>query len=126
GQHAVRLLSWLPGQRYQDGPFPSARGLQGLGRFIARLGKALRSFEHPAAKHFMPWNMANGLVFSPQLKALMPRELDVGLPDYFERLEKVVYPQLAKLRWQVIHQDAHGANLLRGDGDNETVTGVID
>jgi Ser/Thr protein kinase RdoA (MazF antagonist) len=126
GDHAVRLLSWLPGQRYQDGPFPSARGLQGMGRFIARLGRALRGFEHPATEHFMPWNMANGLVFSPQLKSLMPRELDHWLPDYFERLEKAVYPQLAKLRWQVIHQDAHGANLLRASDHDENVTGVID
>lgn len=126
GRHAVRLLSWLPGQRYQDGPFPSARGLRGMGRFIARLGRALQGFEHPAATHFMPWNMANGLVFSPQLKSLMPRELGHWLPDYFERLENSVYPQMAKLRWQVIHQDAHGANLLRASDHDESVTGVID
>lgn len=125
-QHAVRLLSWLSGQRYQDGPFPSARGLQGIGHFMARLGKALHGFEHPAAKHFMPWSMANGLVFSPQLKALMPKELESWVPAYFERLESVVYPQLSEQRRQVIHQDVHGANLLRAEGDDETVTGVID
>lgn len=126
GPLAIRLMSWLPGQRYQDGPFPTAAGLRGLGRFIARLGKALQGFEHPAATHFMPWNMANGLVFSAQLKAMMPAALESWLPAFFERLETRVYPQLEQLRWQVIHQDAHGANLLRASDLDEEVSGVID
>lgn len=126
GQHAVRMLSWLPGRPYQDGPFPSTAGLHGLGQFIARLGKALQGFDHPAARHFMPWNMANGLIFSPQLRALMPQASQGLLADYFTRLERSVYPKLAQLRWQVIHQDGHGANLLRDSGSGEAVSGVID
>ena len=126
GQHAVRLLTWLPGKRYQEGPFPSAAGLQGMGRFIARMGKALQGFDHPAARHFMPWNMANGLVFSPQLRALMPAALQGWLPDFFTHLETSVYPSLAQQRWQVIHQDAHGANLLRESDSSEAISGVID
>lgn len=141
GKHAVRLLSWLPGLLYQDGAFPSRQGLRNLGGFIARLGLALSDFEHPAASHFMPWNMANGLVFSPQLRELMHDVLDekplgdVDLSDqvlsdwfrdYFVYLEKTVYPLLSKQRWQVIHQDGHGANLLRSSKQDEAVTGVID
>lgn len=126
GQHAVRLLSWLPGQPYQQGPFPSPAGLQGLGGFIARLGLALQGFEHPASRHFMPWNIANGLVFSNQLRDLLPAELGNWLPARFKRLESVVFPQLLAQRMQVIHQDGHGANLLRGSEHDETVTGVID
>ncbi len=126
GEHAIRLLSWLPGMIYQDGPYPSAQGLQDLGSFVARLGLALSDFEHPAAQHFMPWSIANGLVFSKQLRALMPPELNGWLPDYFERLEHEVFPALAEQRWQVIHQDAHGANLLRPSAHSEAVSGVID
>jgi Ser/Thr protein kinase RdoA (MazF antagonist) len=126
GPHAIRLLSWLPGMLYQDGIFPSAQGLQDLGGFVARLGLALSDFEHPAAGHFMPWNIANGLVFSKQLRALMPAGLSGWLPAYFERLEHSVFPALAKQRHQVIHQDAHGANLLRASPESETVSGVID
>jgi hydroxylysine kinase len=126
GTHAIRLLGWLPGMIYQEGPFPSAQGLQALGSFLARLGLALSDFNHPAADHFMPWNIANGLVFSKQLRALIPAELDGWLPAWFERLEQQVFPQLVRQRQQVIHQDAHGANLLRAAADSEAVTGVID
>lgn len=124
--HALRMLSWLPGQLYQDGPFPSPQGLRDVGRFIARLGKALHDFEHPATRHFMPWNMANGLVFSEQLKGLMPSEMNSCLPAWFKRLKSIVYPQLDTLRWQVIHQDAHGGNLLRRAESGEAIAGVID
>ena len=124
--HALRMLSWLPGQIYQDGPFPSPQGLRGVGRFIARLGRGLQDFEHPATRHFMPWNMANGLVFSEQLKGLMPSEMRSWLPAWFERLKSIVYPQLDTLRWQVIHQDTHGANLLRRAECGEAIAGVID
>lgn len=126
GIHAIRLLGWLPGMIYQEGPYPSAQGLQDLGSFIARLGLALSDFEHPAAQHFMPWNIANGLVFSNQLRALIPPVLNGWLPQYFERLEQQVFPAMAQLRWQVIHQDAHGANLLRTNAHSEAVSGVID
>ena len=124
--HALRLLSWLPGQRYQDGPFPSPQGLRDVGRFIARLGRALEDFEHPATRHFMPWSMANGLVFSEQLKGLMPAEMNSWLPAWFEHLKSIVYPQLDNLCWQVIHQDAHGGNLLRKAESGEAIAGVID
>jgi len=124
--HALRMLSWLPGRPYQDGPFPSPEGLRGVGGFIARLGKALQGFDHPATRHFMPWNMVNGLVFSEQLKGLMPTEMSSWLPACFERLKYIVYPQLDELRWQVIHQDGHGGNLLRRAESGEAISGVID
>lgn len=126
GSHACRLMSWLPGVPYQEGPFPSADGLMNLGSFIARLGQALQGFDHSATRHFMPWNMANGLVFSEQLKILLPASLGSWVQPFFERLKASVYPQLRELRWQVIHQDGHGANLLRAPDHHEAVTGVID
>lgn len=124
--HALRMLSWLAGRPYQEGPFPSPEGLRGVGGFIARLGKALQNFDHPATRHFMPWNMANGLVFSEQLKDLTPAEMSGWLPACFERLKSIVYPQLYQQRWQVIHQDGHGANLLRCAESGEAISGVID
>ncbi|MDZ4729479.1 MAG: phosphotransferase [Xanthomonadales bacterium] len=126
GSHACRLMSWLPGVPYQEGPFPSATGLMNLGSFIARLGKALQGFDHSATRHFMPWNMTNGLVFSEQLKALLPASLGSWIQPFLERLQSTVYPQLRAQRWQVIHQDGHGANLLRAQDHNEALTGVID
>jgi len=125
-RHALRLLSWLPGWPYQEGPFPSSAGLRDLGGFIARLGKSLEGFDHPAARHFMPWSLANGLVFSKQLKSLLPAQLGGWLPDYLEHLQSDVYPRLMAQRQQMIHQDGHGGNLLRSADSGEAVSGVID
>lgn len=126
GTHAVRLLSFLPGIRYQNGRFPSPRGLRGVGRFLARLGRALRDYEHPASRHFMPWAIAGGLAFDPALRALLPAAAESFLAGPLERIERTVQPALSGFRSQVIHQDAHGGNLLRPSVDGETVAGLID
>ncbi len=124
--HAVRVLSWLPGIPYQDGPEPSAAGLLAVGRFLARLDAAFLGFEHPASGHFMPWDVGNGLLFNPSLQALLPAALATQLEPALQRLETVVYPRLQQLPRQVIHQDGHGGNLLRASADDEQVSGLID
>jgi len=126
GVHSVRLLSWLPGVPYQDGPFPSMQGLYQVGQFLARLSRALAEFSHPAASQFMPWDCTNGLVFNPNLIGLLSGEVQGLVLPFLERLEKQVYPRLDQVRSQVIHQDGHGANLLRDPGGNEDVAGMID
>jgi Ser/Thr protein kinase RdoA (MazF antagonist) len=126
GEHAVRLLSWLPGIRYQDGPPPSLSGLEGVGAFLARLNRALAGFSHPAAGHFMPWDSTNGLIFKPQMLDLLPAEVGDLAGPILQRLESSTFPALEGLPHQIIHQDAHGANLLRDSISSEHVAGVID
>ena len=126
GRHAVRLVGFLPGILYQDGRFPSPAGLAGVGAFLARLGQALHGFTHRASGHFMPWNIAGGLAFEPQLRALLPTALAGELAEPLARIELEVRPRLPHLRAQVIHQDAHGANLLRAGPGSEQVAGIID
>ena len=126
GIHQARMLTYLPGTLYQDGPPPSSRGLRGIGVFLGRLDRALEGFEHPAASDFMPWDVTNGLVLDPQFKALLSRRLTGLLQPAWSRLEHEVFPRLSSLRRQVIHQDAHGANLLRPESGDEDVSGLID
>ena len=126
GEHAVRLLSWLPGIRYQDGPPPSLAGLEGVGDFLARLNRALAGFSHPAAGHFMPWDSTNGLIFRPQLLDLLPAEVGDLAGPILQRLETRTFPALKRLSCQVIHLDGHGGNLLRDSASSEHVAGVID
>jgi Ser/Thr protein kinase RdoA (MazF antagonist) len=126
GEHQVRMLTYLPGILYQDGRAPSQQGLRGIGAFLGRLDRVLASFRHPAAGHWMPWDVTNGLVFNPQLKSLLSAEVRTMLEPAWRRLEHEVYPQLASLRNQIIHQDAHAANLLRPTVDDEAITGLID
>jgi hydroxylysine kinase len=126
GQHAVRLLSWLPGIRYQDGPSPSLPGLRGVGAFMARLNRALAGFSHPAGSHFMPWDSTNGLIFRPQLLDLLPADARQDLQPGLQRLETKTFPALRRLPRQVVHQDGHGGNLLRESASSERVAGMID
>lgn len=124
--HRVRLLTFLPGITYDEGPAPSLEGLHDVGVFLARHASALEGFEHPAARQFMPWDICNGLIFNSQLQALLSEPVSELIRPALHRLEYDVYPRLAGLRRQVIHHDGHGGNLLRQSASTETVTGVID
>ena len=126
GRHLVRMLTYLPGIPYDDGPAPSLEGLQDIGVFLARLATALEEFEHPAARHFMPWDICNGLIFNLQLQGLLPGSIIKMIQPSLSRLENDVYPGLASLRRQVIHQDGHGGNLLRQSATTESIAGMID
>jgi len=126
GEHAVRLLTWLPGILYQDGAPPSFSALRGIGAFQARLCRALTAFAHPAATHFMPWDIGNGLVLRPQMQELLPADVRQLVAPALQRLEHEIYPRLQDMRAQVIHHDGHGANLLRASVSCEDIVGVID
>lgn len=125
-QHMVRLLTFLPGMPYDDGPAPSPEGLHQAGVFLARLASALKRFRHPSARNFMPWDICNGLIFNRQLKALLSGPVIELIQPALNRLEYDVYPRLGGLRRQVIHHDGHGGNLLRQNAATESIVGVID
>ncbi len=120
------MLTYLPGIPYQQGPRVSPSGLYRVGEFLARLNHALAGFSHPAAGHFMPWDSTNGLLFKRQLRDLLPAEVQTLVAPALQRLEHEVFPQLPRLRSQVIHHDGHGANLLRASEASEQVVGIID
>jgi Ser/Thr protein kinase RdoA (MazF antagonist) len=74
----------------------------------------------------MPWDSTNGLIFRPQLLDLLPAEVEDLAGPILQRLETDTFPALKRLPQQIIHQDAHGANLLRDSVSSEHVAGVID
>jgi Ser/Thr protein kinase RdoA (MazF antagonist) len=124
--YQVRLMTFLPGIPHEDGKRPSLEGMKNIGVFLARLNQALSGFSHPAENSFMAWDIGNGLIFNQQLQEQLPDEIRLLIEPLLEHLEYEVYPKLNSLRNQVIHQDAHGGNLLRTDRDSEDVSGIID
>lgn len=124
--YRARMLTFLAGIPYSSGPFPTGKGLFGIGAFMARLDRALVGFSHPASNTFMPWDIGNGRVFSEQFRALVPDEATELCAGLLEHIEQVTYPKLKSIRRQVIHQDGHGGNLLRASAECEAVSGVID
>ena len=123
-RHAVRLLSYLPGDLYSAAASSPAL-LESLGSFMGRLSRALRGFGHPAA--FRPgflWNLDEAMAVKPWLADIVPERRDL-VARIFARYEARVLPRLPVLRGAVLHQDANDNNIVV-DKASATVTGLID
>jgi Ser/Thr protein kinase RdoA (MazF antagonist) len=55
-QHIARVLTYLPGTELGKMPL-TPELLRNLGMAVAQLGKALRGFCHPAARHELLWDL---------------------------------------------------------------------
>jgi Ser/Thr protein kinase RdoA (MazF antagonist) len=121
----VRLLSWLDGV-----PLHHAEGVRSVARqagaCLARLGLALRDFEHPASDYPLLWDIRN----AADLRELLPYVDDQKLRSLCEqRIERfcdVTSPHLRTLRRQVIYNDMNPGNVLVHAHDMNRLAGVID
>lgn len=118
----ARVMTWLDG-RHPEPQELDEQQLRGWGSTVARLGRALRGFVHPAAAYPIAWDIRR----LPQLRTWLPavaparREAVEAVLDRFERR---VVPELRSLRAQVVHNDLAPTNVLVDDA--LTVTGITD
>ena len=125
-QHRVRVLSHLPGITFDDASDISLEDLRAIGVFQGRVCRSLASFQHPAAAHFMPWDVANGLLDSDELWAsASTRTREIAGPLRAHMAGQTM-PAMKKLRSQIIHNDAHVGNLLRPNASSHQICGLID
>ena len=124
-EHAARVLTWLNGLPLCDA-IPKPDNATELGEMLARLGIALRDFEHPASNYRLLWDIKG----AENLVELLDHIKDDGLQTtcrqhlcVFEEHTKSV---LRGLRSQVIFNDLHSGNVLVDSNDPETITGIID
>ena len=123
-KHIVHALSWLAGNVVAERQLDSQKLFE-LGAKVARLGRSLRGFFHPAAgTRALLWDNAE----APQLLAHIHH---LKAPDHRALAQSVLVqfrdqtlPKLRQLRAQVIHGDMHPFNVLIND--DCTVTGLID
>ncbi len=124
-ERIARLLTFMPGRLLQDAaPDPALDGI--LGVLLARLGRALRGFFHPAAGTDLLWDIrkisaAGSLlesVANPGTRAAIHRVID----DY----HLYAMPALPKLRAQVVHNDMSRSNVVLDEQEPRRVSGVID
>jgi len=121
--HLVRLLPLMPGRTVEPQELDQ-RALREIGAVVARIGRALRGFFHPAAGRTILWDQQRlPLLFrhAPLVEDRRRREL---LDRVIARFEARVLPAFPRLRSQVIHNDVTLDNLLLGTGHQ--VTGIID
>lgn len=125
-KHALRVVTYLDGIPYGEGAFPDAENLQKIGAFQGAAVNALAGFEHKASRHFMPWNLSNGIAVSRDLWAGAVEDVRALAAPLLPRLRDEVLPKLNASPCQVIHNDAHPWNLLRADATSQGVVGLID
>lgn len=125
-EHLLRLLTFLDGVPFGEGPVPSLATLYDTGRFQGQMCAALKDFSHPSEGYFMPWDISQGLVLSPSLHVSKYGEVERLVVPLLEHFEKDVLPNLNRMRKQTIHNDSHEGNVLRSAPSSDDFCGVID
>jgi hydroxylysine kinase len=125
-EHLVRTLTFLPGITFESARSLPRDDVVAIGRTQATMCKALEGLRHPAADHFMPWDISNGLIISDQLWSQAGDDVIAIASGSRDYLAERVVPRMEGLRRQVIHNDCHRGNLLRSDTDRFDVVGIID
>jgi 4-aminobutyrate aminotransferase-like enzyme/Ser/Thr protein kinase RdoA (MazF antagonist) len=106
----VQLFGFLEGRQATSDELDD-RALFGWGRVVARLGRALRGYFHPAAGYRIQWDVRQAPALRNRLGVVddAVRPLAAQVVDRFETL---VAPVLPRLRAQVIHNDMSRDNVL--------------
>ena len=113
--HAVRVLSWLPGEiaerskRVKHTP----EFLRDVGAFLGTMAKALESFSHPGAERDHLWDNKNvARVRSPFVDAIKDSEHKSIALDVLDAFDTIVVPHAGALRSGIAHGDANDQNVL--------------
>jgi 4-aminobutyrate aminotransferase-like enzyme/Ser/Thr protein kinase RdoA (MazF antagonist) len=123
--HYVHVLTYMPGSYPPDGS--TSRALfRPLGACLARLVLALRGFYHPAANYELLWDLKQAAALRGYLRHV-PDPGHRQLAEYFlDRFERVVLPEIPRLRSQIIHNDFAPNNLVVAEDDPGEIVGIID
>lgn len=118
--HCGIVLSWLAGA--PAGAVPLAQ-MGALGGLLARLGRSLRGFIHPApAARHLAWDHRRLPDLAAHVGVVVEGERD-RIARIIATCAEQTLPQLERVRRQIIHGDVHPLNLLMQDG---AISGVID
>jgi hydroxylysine kinase len=99
---------------------------ESCGRLLARLGQALRSFEHSGSRRDLLWDLRHLPRLAPLLQELPDLAAVDFLTDFVARFASAVAPRLASVRRQFVHNDFNARNIIVDASDESRVTGIID
>ncbi|MCI0616321.1 phosphotransferase, partial [bacterium] len=131
-KHFAWLVTYLKGIPLGQIRRRSLVLLADLGSSIARLDRALASFDHPAVHRDFHWDLANATKIIRQYQSkITDQNLRELIPSIAEDFERRVIPKISKLPTQTIHNDANDFNIIVGGGNNlytrnQNVIGLID
>jgi len=123
--HLMRLLSWVEGAPLAGLPRTPAQG-RAVATLGARLARALRGLDDPAAGHVLQWDIRHAARLRPLLPHVADPDLRALCAAVLDRFDATVAPALPGLRWQVIHGDLNPHNILGDPAQPDLVTGILD
>ena len=123
-QHMVRMYEHLPGRGSTDGLDLDHEAIWAYGETLARLGRSLRGFFHPAADRVLLWNVEHCLSLRPMTETIDDAGHREIVRRVFDRFEDHVAPRWPGLRAQVVHGDLTLDNALLDDDGR--ITGIVD
>ncbi|MDT4836699.1 Homoserine kinase [compost metagenome] len=120
----VRMVTFMEGTLLRHAPV-TTKQQRNMGAELARLGEALKDFDHPAADHVLLWDIQNAEslrsmfdVFDPECRAWMEGYLDTFSRD--------VKPLFQHMRKQIVHNDLNSDNALVQPNDPDAVAAILD
>lgn len=122
---SARLLSFLAGKPLRFAA-RSTEQRQSCAVMVARMGRALRSFEHAAAHRPLLWDIRHLPKMRPLLRQLPGLPGEQTMLQLIDSFEREIEPRFAALRHQVIHNDINDRNVIVHPDDARHVTGIID
>lgn len=124
-QRTAVMYTFLPGNLLLNA-HRSPLQRAACGRLLARLGRALRDFKHPASHRVLEWDLCQ----LPRVQALLDQipELSYAglISSLLARFSVEVLPRLLALRRQFVHNDFNPRNVIVDPADESRVVGVID
>jgi 4-aminobutyrate aminotransferase-like enzyme/Ser/Thr protein kinase RdoA (MazF antagonist) len=121
-EHYVRLFTFLAGQTAAVGQL-SFDDLHVFGSVVARVGRALRGFWHPAGGYRILWDLKHAPGLRPLLDATADHPRRRLLTHVLDRFDDRVATTLPGLRSQLIHNDLTLDNVLFDGG---RISGIVD
>jgi 4-aminobutyrate aminotransferase-like enzyme/Ser/Thr protein kinase RdoA (MazF antagonist) len=120
----VRMYDVADGMTRSESLSFSDEAIAAWGQTAAQLGRALRSFTHPAAVRVIPWDVQHTLASQPMTHFIADPAMRSTVAAVFDRFASSVAPRWGQLRAQLIHGDLHTGNALVDD--DGFITGIVD
>jgi len=133
-KHQVRMLTWLPGRFFARVKPHSPELLRSVGRLLGRVDKAFESFDHPAARRKLRWDLRDAdLVMQTGLEVIHDPARCLLVEHFLRLFETGAKPHFPSLRTGIVHNDGNDFNILvtRPEGSEEgpgalVACGIID
>jgi Ser/Thr protein kinase RdoA (MazF antagonist) len=124
----ARIVSYLEGEPLWTSPnsVPDNELAGDMGRYLARLGKALKDFSHAGSNQSLLWDMKQALFLRDIISHISDKESQEMVTEVLNVFEKRALPTFDSIRWQVIHNDMNPDNVLIDTKGNRNVCGIID